>query len=293
METIYTVTESEITLANLKESIKIWFFGDVHRDTPSCDVDRWRWFMRRAKEQMDDNTLFLGLGDYNDFASATEQSKIHSNKLHRETIIKLDNIVQRDNRRFANEISFMRGKLIGLVEGNHSWLFLNGKTATEDLAERMGCQYLGWLNHHTLSIKFKNTTRRTRIYIISCHGKSGGKKVGTSINQVEDIREIFPVADIYVYGHDHQRGAWPVNVLVPSHTPRGGRVYLKQKRQFLCRSGSFKKGYTPGVSSYEVGRLLKPADLGALLIEVSVHRDTEMVDKRQQERFIIDIEARI
>ena len=291
METIYTVTQSEITLADFSQSVKLWFFGDVHRDTPSCDVDRWQWFLRRAKEKLDDNTLFLGMGDYNDFASASEQKTIYRGNLHRETIIKLDGIVERDNRRFANEISFMRGKLIGFIEGNHTWFFLNGKTATEDLAERMDTQYLGWLNHHMLKIKFKRTTKFIVIYIVSCHGKSGGKKVGTSINQVEDMREIFPIADLYIYGLDHQRGAWPVNVMVPSISNRGGRVLLKQKRQFLCRSGSFKKGYTPGVSSYEVSRLLKPADLGALLIEVGVHRDTST--KEGYDRLITDIEARI
>ena len=291
METIYTVTNSDITLSDIKQSVKLWFFGDVHRDTPSCDVDRWRWFLKRAKEQIDENTLFLGMGDYNDFASASEQRSLKTGKLHRETIIKLDGIAERDNRRFANEISFMRGHLIGLIEGNHTWEFLDGRTATEDLAQRMSCQYLGWLNHHTLRISFKNSTRHVNIYIVTCHGRAGGKKSGTSINQVEDMREIFPIADIYCFGHDHQRGAWPQSVIVPSTSHKTGAAKLKQKRQFLCRSGSFKKGYTPGVSSYEVGRLLKPADLGALLLKISTHRDVG--DRRDHDYLIVDIEAKI
>jgi len=289
METIYTVTQSEIFLDSISKKIKLWFFGDVHRDTPSCDVDRWRWFLKRARDTLDDNTLFYAAGDYNDFASATEQKTIYRGNLHRETLIKLDGIVERDNRRFVNEISFMRGHMIGFIEGNHTWFFLNGKTATEDIAERMNTQYLGWLNHHTLSIKFRNTTKYINIHIVGCHGRAGGKKVGTSINQVEDMREIFPIADIFIMGHDHQRSATPQSVIVPTTSKKDGKIRMKQMRQFLCRSGSFKKGYTEGVSSYEVGRLLKPADLGALLLEISFHRDI----KDEHDRLIVDIEARI
>jgi hypothetical protein len=106
--------------------------------------------------------------------------------------------------------------------------------------------------------------------------------MGTSINQVDDLTRIFPIADLYIEGHDHQRGAWPKSVLLP--TNRGGDI--KQKRQFLCRSGSFKKGYCEGVSGYEVGRLLRPSDLGAVVFKISVHRD-----QRETDRLILDIQA--
>lgn len=288
METIYKTTQSKITLDKQTDKIKLWFFGDVHRDTSACDVDRWRWFLHRAKETMDKNTLFFGMGDYNDFASASEQRTIHGGRLHRETILKLDDVVKRDNRRFASEIRFMRDHLIGLIEGNHTWTFYDGRTASEDLAERMGCQFLGWLNHHTLKVNFANTTKSCSIYFVNCHGRAGGKKIGTSVNQVEDMREIFPLVDVYCMGHDHQRSAVPQSVLLPIHR-RGGIVELKQKRQFFCRSGSFKRGYVDGVSSYEAGRLLHPADLGALLLEIGFHRDF----KNDNDILTVDIEARI
>ena len=76
-------------------------------------------------------------------------------------------------------------------------------------------------------------------------------------------------------GHDHQRGAWPTSCLVPSF--RRGKdqdeVELKQKRQFLCRSGSFKRAYVDNTIGYEIGRVLRPADLGALRLDIGFHRD--------------------
>lgn len=265
-------------------------FGDVHRDTDSCDVDRWRWFRDGCKVYPQDQTYYLGMGDFNDFAASKEQDAIKKAKIHDQTRNKFDQIVERDNRRFVNEISFMRGRMIGLLDGNHNWVFADGKTATEDMAERLNAPYLGWLSHITLDLDIYHSTgtRRginvIRIYIVACHGKGGGKLMGTSVNNVDDLRKIFPAADIYIMGHDHQRYAVPSSVLLPSNT--GGDI--KQKRQFLARSGSFKKGFCEGVSGHEVGRLLRPSDLGAIVFSISIHRDTRSTD-----RLVVDIKATI
>ena len=273
------------------DDIYIIPFGDVHRDTPSCDVDRWQWFLLNCKKYPQNKTYYLGMGDFNDFASSREQKILADPKLHDETKIKLDSIIQSDNRKIAEEISFMKGRLIGVLDGNHNWIFKDGKTATEDLAERMGCEYLGWLSHITIGLRLFNKTGKTRsntpspdiyLYIVAGHGKAGGKLMGTSINQVDDLTRIFPVADYYIFGHDHQRYAVPKSVLVPGQKNSG----LKQKRQFLVRSGSFKKGYCDGVSGYEVGRLLRPSDLGAVVLKFSVHRDVRITD-----RLVLDTSA--
>ena len=289
MDTVFKTFHFNID-ATIGEDTYLIPFGDVHRDTPSCDVDRWNWFRENCKKYPKDKTWYLGMGDFNDFASSREQKILADPKLHDETKKKLDSIIERDNRRFANEISFMRGRLIGVLDGNHNWVFRDGTTATQDLCERMNAPYLGWLSWVELRIKLlyktgKEKSKGTtdiRIFIVACHGKAGGKLMGTSINQVDDLVKIFPVADIYIQGHDHQRYAVPKSILIPG--VNGAEI--KQKRQFLARSGSFKKGYCEGVSGYEVGRLLRPSDLGAVVFEISVHRDL-----RDTDRLILDISA--
>jgi len=289
METIYTTKTRDIELPDTKHKIKLWLFGDIHRDAPSCDVDRWKWFISEAKKTHDDYTYYIGLGDYNDFASSKEQEHLQTKRgLHRETIVKLDGLAERDNRLIAREMSFMRGHILGLIEGNHTWVFMNGRTATEDLCDRLGTEYLGWLNHFSWRVRFPNTKRTQLIYIVSCHGQAGGKTVGNSVNQLDNLRQVFPIADVYCMGHDHQRLARPVSVLLPMYRVDGsGEIVLKQKRQFLCRSGSFKRAYVENISGYEVGRLLKPSDLGALMFEIGFHRD----NKNGEDRLITDIKA--
>lgn len=290
METLYKEVSKNIILNGLTEKVGLWCFGDIHRFTRSCDEERWKWFLQSAKKKHTPNTYYLGMGDFLDFASAKEQKIIKSAGLHNNTLSDFDDTVSKRNRALSMELSFMKPNILGLIDGNHNWVFKDGKTATEDLAERLDTQYLGWLCHYTLKfiIKYANSDKHINVFIVACHGKAGGKTEGASVNQLDDMRRIFPVADFYIQGHDHQRYAKPTDVLVPvvasNKEPR-----LKQKRQFLCRSGSFKKAYTPDTTGYEIGRLLKPADLGALYLEISFHRD----QKDGHDNIIIDTKAEI
>ena len=286
MERVYRTVTKKVELENFHDKIKIWFFGDIHRFTKSCDEERWKWFLQKAKQMHDKNTYYMGLGDYMDFASTKEQ-KILKDGMHEQTVEDFGEIVKRRNRVLAVEMSFMMPNVLGLIDGNHGWVFQNGRTGTEDLADRLNTEYLGWLCYYTLKVNLPpaGSHKVNPIDIVACHGRAGGKTAGISINQVDDMKSIFPIADIYVMGHDHQRLARPVSVLTPSWDGKNER-YIKQKRQFLCRSGSFKKAYVPDSSGYEIGRLLRPADLGALMLEIGFHRDTTEGD-----RVITDIVA--
>ncbi len=287
METIYKVVRKEIILENFDDYIDLWFWGDVHRDTKSCDVERWLHFLSKAKKEDIGKTWYMGLGDYNDFASDREQKKLlkEGYALHETTMENIHDLVERQNRKFAGEIKQMNGKLLGLIDGNHNWRFPNGVTASEDLSNRMGCEHLGWICYFTIKLKIKNINKYHNIDIVACHGRGGGKRAGASINQVEDLKGIFPLADIYVMGHDHQLWVRPMDVL---WKPREISS-LKQKTQYLCRSGSFKKAYTPNTSGYEIGRLLKPATLGALKLRIGIRR----VRIGGQDRMVPDISATI
>ncbi len=281
----YKTFQKAYPLDGFSDYYDIYFFGDIHRFAKSCDVERWRYFLKKSKaaaEQRPDRTLFIGMGDYDDFASTREKADLA--KMHETTIESLEEMTEKRTRLIAFEMKHMRGRTIGLVEGNHHWLYANGTTTTMELADRLETDYLGWLCHYTLTFQMGN--KRMAVYMVLCHGKAGGKRAGASINQVEDMKSIFPAADIYCMGHNHQREAKPVSVLIPTH---GKSTYaLKQKRQFLCRSGSFKKAYEANTAGYEISRLLNPADLGAIKLRISFHKDM-----KEGERIITDITAEI
>ena len=274
METTYTVKESEVIKINRSDRIDLFLFGDIHRDAKGCDVGRWHEFLKEAKANLAENphTYFIGMGDYNDFASSSEQKAIkNSGKIHETTMQTLDTTVQNNNILIASECSFMRGHLLGLLEGNHTWTLANSQTATQDLAERLDTICLGWLSHYTL--KFNMCSWRMAIHMALCHGKAGGKTHGITINQVADLKQIFPTASIYAMGHDHQRGTWPTSALIPYDNGHG--IKIRQLEQRLVRTGSFLRAYLPNTSSYEIGRLYRPANIGAVKIEIKIKKNDE------------------
>lgn len=271
MNLTYTTQVKDIELKSYNNDLILWFFGDVHRDA-TCDVERWIRFLKQSEK---DDAYYFCLGDTHDFASGSEQKKLEDAHLHETTIADFDARAIQKNLDFCKEIKHMRGRILGFVEGNHSWYIKDkGKTSTEDLAERMEAPYLGWLCHYTLVVHIQS--KSFAIHIVLCHGKAGGKTYGISINQVADLKVIFPVADIYCMGHDHQRWADPISSLVPVNNVTGWKI--KQKEQLLCRSGSFKKSYEPGHAGYEAQKLLKPANLGALKVFVNFRRERKKND---------------
>jgi len=268
MECIYTVNQKRIKVNSLNDPINIFYFGDVHRDTESCDVESWKDFLKEAKNT--ENSYFFYMGDGNDFASTKEKKIISDSGLHDTTRVAFDKLAMRELDQFYEEISFMKGRLLGCIEGNHSWVFKDGKKSDEIIAERMESPFLGWLCAYILMIDGPHS-KSISVPMALCHGRAGGKRSGSSINQVEDMRiTTFGNMIIYVMAHDHKLVAQPEISLVPVYSQPSWK--MKQSEYWLCRSGTFKKGYEPDTSGYEIGRLLRPSKLGALRLQVSMER---------------------
>lgn len=269
---LFEIQETEMTLC---------FFGDCHFGTSSFDSDRFDWFLEKSSKMV--NPYYLGMGDYTDFASYGENKKMKDAITHDTTLDRIDLMVMEDNRMFAQKCSRMRGRVIGLIGGNHQYIMVNGKSTDEDLAERLGTDYLGWLS--VIMVRIGDKSHTTTFTIFCCHGNGGGKLLGTSLNKVTDMQQIIPNADIYAQGHDHQRFAVPKSVIeIVQNVAYKDGFDLKQKRQYFIRSGSFQKSYEINKSGFAQGRLMRPADLGAVYMKIGTHRGSGG-------RTILDIES--
>jgi len=272
-------THHEFTIPEKK--FTLWLFSDMHFGTSSFDEDRFKWFLKKAAES--ENPYYLGVGDYSDFAAMSDNKKIKHADLHETTEERIDRMVQNDNIQIANLCKQMKGRLIGMIGGNHQYTFSTGKLSDEDLCERLNTTYLGWLS--LIKIAFNSKKNRPIVVnIFACHGTGGGKLLGTSINKIDDMTQVINNADIYTMGHDHKRSATPKTVL--EIFDNSGNFGVKQKRQYLVRSGSFQKSYEKDSSGFAQGRLMRPADLGAVRLNISSHRD-----RKENDRTILDIEA--
>lgn len=253
-----------IEFEKYNEPIYLFPFGDVHRSTPNCDVDRWLEFLDWAKKKK--RAYFLGMGDYDDFASGSERLILGDKRLHDSTLTTLDGLYETHTIRFYNEIKFMGDRLIGLIEGNHYGEFQSGITTTQYLAQKMKTKYLGVSAFIRLIFKCKSRNNSTAIDIWAHHGKGGSRKVGGSLNRVEDML-LAANADIYLMGHDHRKSCSYVPTMELKQS--GKSVNLHQKKKLIGRTGSFLKGYIPGKKSYVADMALNPTDLGVLKIELT------------------------
>jgi len=252
-----------------------------------CDVERWKEFLSWAKGKK--NCLFLGMGDYVDLASTSERDLLHSKKLHESTLMTLDNIYKKHSDKFVKEIEFMRGNLIGLIEGNHYAEIGNGTTTTQRMCDAMNTKYLGVMSVIRLSFSYK--TMYASVDIVAHHGRGAGRMLGSSLNGVQKMAESVH-GNIYLQGDDHRKLVGMTTKLEISG--RDSEIQLKHKKQLFLRTGSFLKSHEDGKASYVVDANLSPTDLGVVKIELTPKRDREYLNRKEvKSNFYIDIHASI
>ena len=268
----FQVAKHMVKLPRKGGVIKIVPFGDIHRDSHNCDVDRWKAFLEKCRTEDDEYTYYIGMGDYSDFASYSERKQLHY--LHESTSDKMDKWAMHDVDTLLEELSFMKGRIIGLHHGNHEWQFQDGQLASEKMCEELGCPFLGYASHTTLHVTNAGGGLAMPITIFSSHGKGGGRLLGSPYNSLEKMSDIFHDEDIYLMGHDHHKGALSQTRL----NVHNGIV--KQKRQWFGRTGSFLKGWVTDTPSYVVGAMYSPTDLGTIKFECHIKRkgDTLLKD---------------
>ena len=193
---------------------------------------------------------------------------------------------------FAKEIGFMRGRIIGLLEGNHYGVFSSGgMTTTQEMCNILRCRYLGVNTFTRLSFASK-TKRNCSIDIFAHHGKGASRLIGGSLNTVEQMIGTAE-ADIYLMAHDHKLNTGKVSRLHLQFGSNG--LILKDKTMLLARSGSFLRSYMPEHQSYVVKKALRPAEIGFLKIILTPTRtqSTNPKTRRDSDLVSVKIEAMI
>ena len=268
--------------AKYNQQIRLVFWGDVHRDSPNHAGGRWQGFLDYCRPLKD--TYYFGMGDYVDSGSTSERECIHSilKRLHEGTKIDLSTLAEAKVGLLEEELGFMRGHLIGLLNGNHYYEWEDGTNTDQRLCAALNtgqpegrrCKYLGVSAFVRLT--FDIYGRRHALDIWAHHGKGASRFTGTSIKRVEEMEE-YAIADIYCMGHDHKRAGVPgMPKLYLKNTSKGG-LKICEKQPYVIRSGSFLASYEDGKPNYNVDAGRGPCSLGhvELLITPKCHGKRE------------------
>lgn len=280
---IFTTHEVKIQFDKYNDPIYVIPFGDVHRDAPGHALERWKEFLKWAKKKP--RCYFLGMGDYHDFASTSERAILGDPRLHESTRKTLEYLYYNQCHRFAKEIEFMEGRIIGLIEGNHYQTFANNTTTTQELCRLLNAPYLGVMSVIRLSFVSRRNNTRLSLDLVAHHGKGAARLVGGSLNRVQQMAEAVE-ADIYLMGHDHKKSVASSSVLKITDGS-DGKIRLKHRKKIYARTGSFLRGYRDGEASYITDAAGNPTDLGVVKLEITPRRNRG--DKKDVRRLDIHV----
>lgn len=269
---IFRSSKYRIPVRKWGEPIHLVIFGDVHFGSPLCALDEFRRHIEWGRGQS--NVYYLGMGDYQDLASATDRQCL-TKVLRESSRESLEELYKELCDGFVKEFAFLKGRIVGLIEGNHYAEFLDGTTSTMRMCDQLKTAYLGCLGIVRLQFyEHLKPDRCVSLDICAHHGKGAARLLGSSINTVQTLAEGVS-ADLYLMGHDHKRGCVPGSMVFLVQNDRTGEMDVRERRQLFCRTGSFLKGFVDGHASYIADKALRPVDLGGLRIEFTPLRETK------------------
>lgn len=272
----------EIKMRQMGQVFHLIPFGDVHRDSPHHAHDHWQADLDEWRGMKD--CLFLGLGDYTDFLSTSERVRVRDGDgLHDSTQDSLGKLARKQIALLAGELDFMRGRLIGLVNGNHYYLFKDGTTGDHMLASKLDTEFLGVAAFVRVVFIFPGSTNRPNrsaaLDIFCHHGVGAGQKPHASLAAVARMAE-WADADIVLQGHDHKRGALPLNPILALSRNNNGPLRVRERARWVGRTGSYLKAYIDGEANYNVDAGRGPCSLGHIRFDLTPYRAGDVLGVR-------------
>lgn len=225
------------------------------------------------------------MGDYLDSTSTTERECLgHISKQMHDTFRNDIQALQLAKiELIADELKFAKGRIIGLVNGNHYFEFQSGINGDQKLAELLETKYLGVCSLTRLS--FDAHGRNHSIDLFVHHGMGAARLIGGSLNRVAQMFEGVE-ADVTIMGHDHKRGAVPATPrLFLDNTSREG-LKVRQRETWAVRSGSYVAAFRDGEANYNVDSCRTPSSLGHVEMRVNFISNHKKTNIEQQIHFL-------
>lgn len=252
--------------------INIIFLGDEHFNSPGFAAQKWKQDMAELKELCRKETVyFIKTGDTFE-ALSTSERKHFSNGFHDTTETRWEKEYAREVKNYVDQVPFLIGRTLGVFGGNHFFKFYDGTTSDMVLARELGAPYIGVSGYIILSFTVDGCKSHV-LKIFVHHGRSSGRKAGSTFNSLEDAACYFSDASIIVCGHDHKAGAMQLPSICCKHG-KNQNYRIAEIDRIIGRSGSYLKSYEPGVASYAVDSMMRPSTLGYLRIIATLKRTT-------------------
>jgi len=262
-----------IRTSGLGDPVYIYPIGDIHRYSSFHSRGDFERFCAKTKERVErgENVYFILMGDEVEGLSRTEREQLRNIKLHSGNVVKLAGLYQNELDALAKDMSFMAGRILSKVAGNHRGIvkfedggWVDGEDYFIDKLNRQipdakvlpnGTEPVilknsGGIAYWDLVIKAgqSNSPRTITLRFFQMHGETigGGRTKGGSINAVIK-QETIADANFYLAGHNHDQQGVPSQRLILKR--RNGKAVIGNKDIWYIRTGGYRRGYIDGAET--------------------------------------------
>lgn len=228
------------------------------RRTKSNGFCRSTWLKLINRVEKDPRCFVVIVGDLIDADRPTTRERRMLMGLGRPEVLEEDDLNHMDelDHHLIPDLSRIKDKIIGAVDGDHFRIYANGKTSTQYVMEKLGKksaylgERMGWVR-----LLFQKRQNVLAFDIFVRHGKGAATTFGTDMNALVRQSVGFD-AQLYVGGHTHRQ--WFVKVPYIYC----GRYDIKQRFQGYARAGSLLRGFLYGESTYAETCEYNPLSIG-------------------------------
>lgn len=254
-----------IVVPNRWTTVSLFPTACTHRDDPGFSESHWRAYLKDVKETPHSYAIFLG--DYFTWlrTHAREWVKHYP---HDENSFEAMHDWRHDlTAKFAQELTPIKDKIIGMHVGNHNHLYPDGSNDAMELCRLLKVPYLEKTAITRLAISTPNRPAHKTLTMLTLHGDGigGGATAGGDINAMINKGMPWDV-DLVFMAHNHQLGA--VRTVHLGVTHKGTPRIVERPRAFV-RCGCMVKGYTEGCTTYAERNLLKPTAIGHPRVDIT------------------------
>ena len=248
--------------------------GDVQLGAGGVVKKALRQDIERGIEQ---NALFIGMGDYVDVASPSGRAKIKGADFYDSVGSALAAYDDSQVEEFLRLVAGTKGRWIGIHQGHHYLEHGDGTTSDTRIAEALDAPFLGdsALSRLTFARSYRGKAKSTKVKfdIYSTHGTGSGQTQAAPLAKLEKISGAVD-ADLYLINHYARKGAVPRDKLFMDQKGR-----LQHKTIYMVATGGYMAAYEEGSNkagraqgSYVEKAMLTPTTLGGTIIRLTPER---------------------
>ena len=256
------------------EPLNIVPIGDIQFAGKNGPTDLKR-LARHIQWARDNNAWYIGMGDYVDFASPSNRTRLKNADLYDTASLIIDEAAKSLEDEVIDVLSPTKGRWIGLCEGHHYMQHLDGTTTGQRVAAALGTTYGG--DSMMIRVTFRDDQGHsvvTKLFVH--HGHGGTSTLAGPIARLERFMA-YTTAQVAFIGHHHRIMIIPFDQL--DMTDRG-KPYLFHTTRVIVLTGYFMKGWMQGNNvggrpsgSYVEQKLLGPVTLGSPMVTLVPERE--------------------